>query len=63
MAITDSGNEVVDGSAVPFVIVAFVLVYSVGFVKLNMVMVMIKVTTLPKIVQNIVNRPKAQFSE
>jgi hypothetical protein len=60
IAITDSGNELVDGSVVIFVlVVVFVFVYSVEFVKLNMFMAMIRMTIPPKNVQKIVNRPEA----
>lgn len=40
-------------------VMVFVFMYSVEFVKLNMVMAMIRMTTLPKNVQKMVNRPKA----
>jgi hypothetical protein len=64
IVITDGDNELVDGSVVLFVLmVAFVFVYSVEFVKLTIVTAMIKMMTLPKKVQKIVNRPKPQFSE
>ena len=62
IAITEGGSELVDGSVVVFVpVVKFVFAYSAEFVKLNIVMAMIRITTLPKNVQKIVNRPKAQF--
>ena len=62
IAITEDGSELVDGSTVLFVLVViFVFAYSVEFVKLNIVMAMIRMTTHPKNVQKIVNRPKAQI--
>jgi hypothetical protein len=64
IAITEGESELVDGSAVLFVlVVVFLFAYSIEFVKLNMVMAMIRMTTLPKNVQKIVNRPKEQFGE
>ena len=64
IGISDSGSELVDGSAVLFVlVVVFVFVYSIECVKLNMVMAMIRMTTPPKNVQKMVNRPEAQFCE
>jgi len=61
IGISDSGiSELVDGSAVLFVrVVVFVFVYSIEFVKLNMVMAMMRMTTPPKNVQKMVNRPEA----
>lgn len=61
IGISDSGSELVDASAVLFVlaVVVFVFVYSIEFVKLNIVTAMIRMTAPPRNVQKMVNRPEA----